>query len=130
MAFFLIRLALVAGAVYGTQELGVWESSDHTQVLFEGAKREVSPYAEDLMNRFCCWRCDKCNEAAEVKPWQESMVDAWNETIKKTFNALGVRVPFYYKRFSEDFQQGIDDLVNDKEEVDINAKDGPKNKLK
>lgn len=126
MAFFLIRLALVAGAVYGTQELGIWESSDHTTVLFEGAKREVSPYAEDLMNRFCCWRCDKCKEDVQVKPWQESMVDAWNETIKKTFNALGVQVPFYYKRFSEDFQQGIDDLVNEKEEIDTNAKKGPK----
>ncbi|KAH8352908.1 hypothetical protein KR084_007217 [Drosophila pseudotakahashii] len=126
MAFLLIRLALVAGAVYGTQELGIWESADHTQELLEEAKREVSPLTEDLMNRFCCWRCEKCDPDVEVKPWQESMVDAWNETVKKTFNALGVQVPSYYNRFSEDFQQTIDDLVNNSEEVDAKGKDGPK----
>jgi len=126
MAFFLFRLALVAGAVYGTQELGIWESADHTQELFEDAKREVSPFAEDLMGRFCCWRCEKCDPDVEVKPWQESMVDAWNETVKKTFNALGVQVPLYYNRFSEDLQQGIDDLVNNNEEVLADPKDGSK----
>ncbi|XP_052852861.1 uncharacterized protein LOC128262568 [Drosophila gunungcola] len=112
MAFLLLRVALVAGAVYGTHELGIWESSRHTQELFEGAKREVSPITAVLMNRFCCWRCEKCDPDVEVKPWRESMVDAWNESVKKTFNALGVQVPKYFKRFSQDMQQGFDDLVN------------------
>uniref|UniRef100_A0A6P4E207 MICOS complex subunit MIC13 n=1 Tax=Drosophila rhopaloa TaxID=1041015 RepID=A0A6P4E207_DRORH len=112
MAFFLIRLAMVAGAVYGTMELGVWESSRHTEELFEGAKREVSPFTKDLMNSFCCWRCEKCDQDVEVKPWRESMVDAWNESVKKTFNTLGVHVPKYFNRFSQDVQQGLDDLVN------------------
>ncbi|XP_017115739.1 uncharacterized protein LOC108138158 [Drosophila elegans] len=112
MAFLLLRVALVAGAVYGTQELGIWENSRHTQELFEGAKREVSPITAYLMNQFCCWRCEKCDPDVEVKPWQESMVDAWNESVKKTFNALGVQGPKYFNRFSQDMQQGFDDLVN------------------
>ncbi|XP_017076281.2 uncharacterized protein LOC108111356 [Drosophila eugracilis] len=124
MASFIIRLALVAGAVYGTKELGIWKSADYTQDLYEDAKREVGPPTEDLMSRFCCWRCENCDPDVEVKPWQESMVDAWNEAVKKTFNALNVQVPLYYNRFSNDLQQSIDDLVHTDQEVVIAPKGG------
>lgn len=110
MAFLLFRLALVAGAVYGTNELGVWDSADRTVVLFADAKRQISPYTEDMMHRFCCWRCDKCSDETEVKPWRESMVDAWNETVKKTFYAMGVQAPDYLDRFADDVGQGMDNL--------------------
>ncbi|XP_017057314.1 uncharacterized protein LOC108098710 [Drosophila ficusphila] len=116
MAFFLIRLAIVAGVVYGTQELGFWDSAGHSQDLLDEVKREVKPVSENMMNRFCCWRCENCDRDKGVKPWQESMVDAWNESVKKTFTTLGVHVPFYYNRFREDFQKGIDDFMNGSED--------------
>ncbi|XP_017032707.1 MICOS complex subunit MIC13 homolog QIL1 [Drosophila kikkawai] len=117
MAFLLFRIALVAGTVYATQELGIWDSADHTVILFENAKREIQPFAKDLMHRFCSWRCDKdCEDKqTEVKPWRESMVDAWNETVKRSFCVLGVKLPSYYHRFSEDFAQGLDDMVSSPE---------------
>ncbi|KAH8282425.1 hypothetical protein KR054_007707 [Drosophila jambulina] len=114
MTYLLLRIALVAGAVYGTQELGIWDSVDQSVLLYESAKREIQPMAEDLMEHFCSWRCDKGCEAKEVvaKPWRETMVDAWNDTVKKTFHLLGVEVPSYYHRFTEDLGHSIDDAVH------------------
>ncbi|KAH8356676.1 hypothetical protein KR200_010149 [Drosophila serrata] len=110
MAFLLFRIAFVAATVYATQEMGIWNSTDETVLLFEDAKREIQPMAEDLMQRICIWRCDKGYEDkdVEVKPWRESMVDAWNDAVKKSFHVLGVEMPSYYKRFADDLGHSID----------------------
>ncbi|KAH8242027.1 hypothetical protein KR038_007891 [Drosophila bunnanda] len=113
MAFLLFRIGLVAGAVYMTQQMGIWDSTDNTVLLFEDAKREIQPIAENLMDRFCIWRCDKGSggKEVEVKPWRESMVDAWNDTVKKSFYVLGVEMPSFYHRFADDLGETIDYVV-------------------
>ncbi|XP_017097288.2 uncharacterized protein [Drosophila bipectinata] len=112
----LFRLALVAGTVYGTQELDIWGPSTNSVDLLKAAKKELGPYAEDWKQSFCCWRCKACKDEPVDKPWRETLVDAWNDTIKKAFTALGVDVPNYYKRFQNDLADGIDDVVNINEE--------------
>ncbi|KAH8413516.1 hypothetical protein KR009_011909 [Drosophila setifemur] len=112
----IFRVGLVAGTVYATQKMGIWGSPEHSQDLMALANKELGPYADDLKQKFCCWRYENCTGEEMETPWKESMVDAWNDTIKKTFNVLGVKLPFYCNRFTDDLARGIDDVVNDTEE--------------
>ncbi|EDV31411.1 uncharacterized protein Dana_GF14564 [Drosophila ananassae] len=117
MLFSLIfRLALVAGTVYATKELDIWGPASNSEDLIKAAKKELGPYAENMKQSVCCWRCKTCTEVTVDKPWRESFVDAWNDTIKKAFNGLGIDVPVYFRRFQDDVANGIDDLVNINEE--------------
>ncbi|XP_030386839.1 uncharacterized protein LOC115633515 [Scaptodrosophila lebanonensis] len=110
MIVLVIKLALVAGTFYITKEMGVWSNPDRTSMLYEDAKCQLKPYTDNLMRRYCCWDCEPCIEK-EPKPWRESWVDAWNDTIRKCFDALE-RTPHYCQRFTDDVQRTIDNLIH------------------
>ncbi|XP_022229892.1 uncharacterized protein LOC111079163 [Drosophila obscura] len=110
----LVKLGVVAGVALATQQMGIWESPEHSAVILENAKEHLRPYAKDLKDRICCWKCqDKCKEELEPKPWRESFVDSWNDTIKKAFLILN-QVPTYYHHFAEDMETAVSDLVKEK----------------
>ncbi|KAH8249111.1 hypothetical protein KR032_006000 [Drosophila birchii] len=111
MAYLLFRIALVAGVVYGTKAAGIWGSAEDSVVLYENARRQILPIADKLMDRLCCFRCkDSKPKEIEVKPFRESMRDAWNDTVKKSFYLLGIDIPIYYHRFTDDLGHTLDNM--------------------
>ncbi|XP_068147003.1 MICOS complex subunit MIC13 homolog QIL1 [Drosophila tropicalis] len=104
----IIKVAIVGGTIYATKELGVWDSSDVTSGIYEDAKSQIKPYGTQLMDKHCCKVCEIC-QGPSPKPWRESMVDAWNDTVKKTFDTF-LQLPTYCRRFSEDVQETIQTL--------------------
>ncbi|XP_017154119.2 uncharacterized protein LOC108163377 [Drosophila miranda] len=112
----LVKLGVVAGVAFATKQMGFWESPEHSVVLLENAREHLSPYAADLKDRICCWKCqEKCKEEFEPKPWRDSWIESWNDTIKKVFHFLN-QMPNYYHRFSEDVQQAVTDLAKEKDQ--------------
>ncbi|SPP82202.1 MICOS complex subunit MIC13 homolog QIL1-like [Drosophila guanche] len=110
------KLGVVAGVAFATKQLGVWESPEHSAVLVESARERLRPYAQDLKDRICCWKCqEKCMEELEPKPWRESFVDSWNDTIKKAFLYLN-QVPTYFHHFMEDVEKAVADLAKEKDQ--------------
>ncbi|BFF94447.1 MICOS complex subunit MIC13 homolog QIL1-like [Drosophila madeirensis] len=110
------KLGVVAGVAFATKQLGVWESPEHSAVLLENARESLRPYAQDLKDRICCWKCqEKCMEEFEPKPWRESFVDSWNDTIKKAFHFLN-QVPTNFHHFMEDVEKAVTDLVKEKDQ--------------
>ncbi|KAL7737210.1 hypothetical protein ACLKA6_005397 [Drosophila palustris] len=106
MAIWLLtKIAIVAGTVYLTREFGVWDSPDTTALIYEDIKCELKPYTKHLMEKYC-----KVNKES-TKPWRESWIDAWNDSIKNGFIALS-RMPQYCARFSEDLQNSINHFIN------------------
>lgn len=106
MAIWLLtKIAIVAGTVYVTKELGIWDSPDRTALIYEDLKCEIKPYTENFMQKYCKVSRDS------TKPWRESWIDAWNHSIKAGFIALS-RMPQYCTRFSEDLQNSINHFIN------------------
>ncbi|XP_030557632.1 uncharacterized protein LOC115760454 [Drosophila novamexicana] len=104
----LVKLALVAGTVWLTKEIGVWDGPDTTAEIYEGVKYQIKPFAEDLKERYCS---KYCGTNKPTKPWRESFVDAWNDSIKEGFLTAN-RLPKYCYRFTDDVQKTINQLFN------------------
>lgn len=105
VVWILTKIAIVAGTVWLTKRLGVWDNPDTTALIYEDIKCQLKPYTEDLRHKYC-----KANQES-TQPWRESWKDAWNDSIKHGFIALS-RTPQYCSRFSEDLQRTVDQFIN------------------
>lgn len=107
----IIKLALVAGTVWLTKEMGVWDNPDITAGIYEDMKCQLKPYADDIKQKYC----STCSETNKEKTmlWRESFVDAWNVCIKEGFRVVN-RFPKYCHRFTDDVNRTINQLFNGK----------------
>lgn len=103
----LIKLALVAGTVWFTREIGVWEGADKTAEVYEDIKVRLTPIAEDLKQKYCSKCCTENKKNA--RPWREAFVYVWNESVREGFTIVA-RYSHYCHRFTEDLQNALNRL--------------------
>ncbi|XP_051861952.1 MICOS complex subunit MIC13 homolog QIL1 [Drosophila albomicans] len=111
MAWLLTKIAIVAGTVWATRELGVWDSPDRTTLIYEDAKCQMQPYVEKMKQKYCNVFCSVNKNS--TKTWRESWIDGWNDSVRTGFIEIS-RMPQYCSRFTEDVQDTLNQLINGK----------------
>lgn len=98
---FATKLAIVFGAVYVTRQIGIWDSSDRAAEIYYDIKSDLLPCVENLKKQFCSRYC--VIGTNEMKPFRETWIDAWNESLKIIFLRLSL-LPEYWEKFTNDVQ--------------------------
>lgn len=105
----IIKLALVAGTVWITKKIGVWDNPDTTAAIFEDIKCKLNPYVDDLKLKYCSKYCKTSEKNTML--WRETFVEAWNASIKEGFLVVN-RFPKYCLRFTDDVNETISQFFN------------------
>ncbi|XP_068147001.1 uncharacterized protein [Drosophila tropicalis] len=123
------KFALVAGTIYITKELGVWDSprnatnekgeikqipnipeankrKDKSNILFDDDDKKDLQRKMDEYKKKYCHKGGIC-EPPPPKPWTESVADAWADTIK----ALK-KLPGYWSQAFKDIGESICDFFS------------------
>lgn len=104
------KLAIVAGAVYMTREMGIWDSPERAVEIFNDIKSELVPCIENFKQKYCSRYC--VIGSGEVKTLRETWIDAWNDSLKFIFLKLSY-MPEYCEKFKNDVQNSFRDPQKD-----------------
>lgn len=115
---FLTKLAIVAGTAYAIKENGIWDDNpDRGIEIYNNIRKEVTPYAKDLKDKFCSRFCTTGSDGG--KSLRESWIDAWNDNLRFVFQKLSY-IPEYCEKFSKDLQKSFNTNPQKQEDPDTN----------